>query len=139
MTVEALNRLTSNDIILERDSKGKLPLHWAAEAGFTDGLNSLIGFHPQLEAAHMSDKTEKSRATILGLKEYINAPDMSGNTALHYAAENGHEQFVAQLLRGEMFADINIRNHNGHTALVVAKRNHRVWIVAELKGYCRNE
>lgn len=132
MTVAALIRLTSNDILFERDSNGKLPLHWAAEAGFTDGLSSLVNFH-SLEVAYGPRDNEKVEAAILALKRYINAPDKSGNTALHYAAKNGHEKFVAKLLLGQMFADINARNRHGYTALDLAKKNNQVWVVGVLK------
>ena len=139
VTVEALIRLTSNEIIFEKDSKEKLPLHWAAEAGFTDGLYSLIGFHSHLEAAYEFKDTEKLRAVIATLRRYINAPDQSGNTALHYAAKYGHEDFVAQLLDlGEMFTDIDARNRRGRTALDVAKKNDQMWVVAKLRDGAAN-
>ncbi len=60
--VEALIRLTSHDIVLERDCKGKLPLHWAAEAGFADGLCSLVDFLSQPKAVYGSKEIEKARA-----------------------------------------------------------------------------
>ena len=134
MTVEALISLTSKKIIFERDSEEKLPLHWAAEAGFTDGLYSLIGFDSHLEPAYEPNNIEKLRAVIPTLRRYINAPEQSGNTALHYAAKYGHEDFVAQLLDlGGMFTDIDARNRRGHTALDVARKNDRVWVVAKLR------
>ena len=114
-SVKALISLLSNDIIFERDSKGKLPLHWAAEVGFTDGLSYLVDSQSRLEAA----------------------PDKAGNTALHYAAENGHEKFVMNLLQGKLHVDINARDRAGYTALDLARKNDQIWIVAHLKDAVR--
>ena len=45
----------------------------------------------------------------------INAKDYSGETALYWAAKEGHKAMVHLLLK--YGADVNVRNDSGHTAL----------------------
>jgi ankyrin repeat protein len=69
------------------------------------------------------------------MQESISDVDVSGNTALHYAAENGHE-FVTTLVQlGKAVIDIHIRNYEGYTALDLANANNHVWIVSAFKGH----
>ncbi len=50
---------------------------------------------------------------------YVNCKDVTGNTPLHIAAQNGHADFVRLLL--ESGADKTIKNNFGKTALDIAK------------------
>jgi ankyrin repeat protein len=134
LTVATLIRLSPSNIISETDSKGKLPLHWAAEAGFTKALYCLVDPHSPIWTAsefRHNDKREKLKKIM---QESVNAVDIFGNTALHYAARNGHEKFISTLLSfREIFIDIDIRNHEGRTPLDLAKENHHVWLVGAFK------
>ena len=56
--------------------------------------------------------------------------DEWGNTALHYAAEGGHEDSVELLL--EINFDVNLQDRSGHTALMLAAREARVNVVQML-------
>jgi hypothetical protein len=51
----------------------------------------------------------------------VNTRDNNGKTALHYAAENGHQQTVQKLIK--LGADPNIRDQEGKTAWDLAIRN----------------
>ena len=125
---------TSHNLLDEADNDGKLPLHWAAEAGFATGIGSLTDYHFMLEAGYESINIEWARAKALKLRRYINAPDNFGNTALHYAAKNGHENSVTEFLSVRRdFVNINARNNEGHTALDLARDNDKFWVVGQLK------
>ena len=66
---------------------------------------------------------EKMTALLLQADEGTekNTQDMFGNTALHYAAQNSHEEIVALLLKNK--ADPNIENDHGETAQVSTHRS----------------
>ena len=134
LSVEILIKLSPNDIIFETDSKGKLPLHWAAEAGFTEAVYYLVDINNSIWTAskfrHDDDKTKLMKA----MQESVNAVDIFGNTALHHAVKAGHEKFTTTLLSfSKTFIDIEIRNHKGYTALDLAKKKNHVWILSALK------
>lgn len=138
LTVETLIRLSPSDILSETDLKGKLPLHWAAEAGFTKALYDLVdpAKSPVRAASEFQfrnngeEKQDPKLKLKQAMQESVNAVDIFGNTALHYAAKNGHEKFISKLLSfSKAFIDINIRNHEGCTALDLAKENDHVWLV----------
>jgi ankyrin repeat protein len=62
--------------------------------------------------------------------QYFNYVDISGNTELILAAQNGHKEIVSELLdRG---ADVNASNNYGITALIYAAQNGHKEIVNEL-------
>lgn len=58
------------------------------------------------------------------LKEYVNLQNETGNTALHWAALNGHQPIV-ELLCDEFEADPFIRNSFGHDAIFEAENNNK--------------
>jgi len=60
----------------------------------------------------------------------------SGNTALIYAAENGHEDIVELLLCAG--SDVNIQNRIGNTALMRAAASGHVGVVQILARYKSN-
>ncbi|MGB0895033.1 MAG: ankyrin repeat domain-containing protein [Parashewanella sp.] len=60
----------------------------------------------------------------------VNSLDSSGSSALHIAAQAGHEQIVVLLL--SYGAKLEATNHNGCTPLMVAVQNHRLSIVQQL-------
>lgn len=65
--------------------------------------------------------------------ELINAQNSSGNTALHWAALNGHLEAVKVLL--EQGADPTICNQRGHDAVYEAELNDKndvvEWVLKE--------
>ena len=142
LTVETLIRLSPSDSLSETDLKGKLPMHWAAEAGFTKALYYLVDHAKSSVRAASEFQFRNNGQAEQGLKlklkqamqESVNAVDIFGNTALHYAAKNGHEKFISKLLSfNKAFIDIDIRNNEGCTALDLAKENNHVWLVGTLK------
>jgi len=65
-------------------------------------------------------KEEEKDATVLAA---LNAPNKSGNTALHWAALNGHVDILVVLLQHG--ADPSILNSAGHDALFEAELNEK--------------
>jgi ankyrin repeat protein len=62
----------------------------------------------------------------------VNAPDQSGETALHLAARGGHEAVVRLLL--EYRADVNAPDQSGGTALHLAARGGHEAVVRLLEA-----
>jgi ankyrin repeat protein len=133
LTVETLIR-HSPSIIYETDSKGRLPIHWAAELGFTNALYYLVDtgspLWSELEFRHKDERKSLMKA----MSDSVNVVDSFGNTALHGAARGGHEKFIVELLSlSRAVLDFSIRNRKGYTALDLAKKNHHVWVASVLK------
>jgi ankyrin repeat protein len=57
----------------------------------------------------------------------VNAQNKAGNTALHWAALNGHLESVKALL--DNGADPTITNHRGHDAVYEAELNDKTEVV----------
>ncbi|AGJ99263.1 Ankyrin repeat domain protein [Wolbachia endosymbiont of Drosophila simulans wNo] len=90
--------LTAEQIsVSEKDSFGKTTLHWAAERGHIEILN-----------------------TLLGKKASVNIKDNYGETPLHYAAKNGHIEIVKILLAVDGI-DINVKDKDEKTPFDLAK------------------
>lgn len=70
---------------------------------------------------------------LLALGADINKTDQLDCTALHYAAELGHDDIVWQLLQGG--ADVNIRSKEGRLAAQLAKTNNRYRVLQLFKDY----
>ncbi|KAG0291083.1 hypothetical protein BGZ97_005988 [Linnemannia gamsii] len=61
--------------------------------------------------------------------EAVNIQNDQGNTALHWAATNGHAKVVETLIsKGK--ADYKLKNAAGHTAMLEAELNEREQVVA---------
>lgn len=134
LNVDTLMRYSPGDIIFEPDLKGMLPLHLAGAAGIEGALDYLMDTSTGFWSHRESQQENEREMLIEGMRNSINAIDNSGDTALHHAARHGHEQFVSKLRSlGGGFVDLDIRNHEGRTALDLAKENHHVWLVSELK------
>ena len=69
---------------------------------------------------------------LLGKGVDANAKNSEGQTALHYAAEEGYTNIVAQLLADD--ADVNVKNKRGETPLALAVLSGRKATVKLLKG-----
>jgi ankyrin repeat protein len=71
-------------------------------------------------------------ALLLDRGANIHARDMVGKTALHHAAENGHDEIVKILIdRG---ADVNTKDAAGRTPLDLAEFGGHARVAATLKG-----
>jgi ankyrin repeat protein len=68
----------------------------------------------------MSAKEEEKDAKVLAV---LNAQNKSGNTAIHWAALNGHVEVLLALLQHG--ADPSILNTAGHDALFEAELNEK--------------
>lgn len=70
----------------------------------------------------------------------LNAQNKAGNTALHWAALNGHLESVKVLL--EQGADPTIANQKGHDAVYEAELNDQTavveWVLKESEGLERS-
>jgi ankyrin repeat protein len=81
------------------------------------------------EAAVLGDHTAVRELLAKGADVNERAED--GRTALHVAAERGHERIVA-LLRNRPDADLNAKDSLGRTALTLAAFNGRLGAAEEL-------
>lgn len=83
------------------------PVHAAAANGHIDVVKYLLSLLPKEEA-----------------EAFAAIQNDSGNTALHWAAYNGHLE-VCQLLAEEYHVNVFIRNHAGHDAIYEAGNNSK--------------
>ena len=110
------------------DNEGRTALHYAAESGHEAIVAELIG-----AGADISVKDNEGNTALIAvacceqeclasaeklIKEGsdVDVVDKEGRTALHYAAENGYEAIVAQLI--PKVDDINVKDNEGITALM---------------------
>jgi ankyrin repeat protein len=66
---------------------------------------------------------------------FVNQMDFAQNTALHYAAKDGHGDVVKTLLAHASELDLNLKDSDGDTPLHLATKNSRVHVV---KALCQN-
>jgi ankyrin repeat protein len=115
---DVVSILLSGDMdIVKKGKKGSTALAMASEAGHTGVVWQLL--------QHMAGS---------GLEEMsaqVNACDTDGRTALHWAADKGHEEVVSALL--SCGADSSRRTStNGNTALMLASFKGRAGVVRQL-------
>ena len=107
--------------ITQRGPWGMSALHWAASRGYGERTDQMLKHGAKLEAADDFGRTplhvahSHSAPKLLRAKANIVATDGSGNTAFHYAAENGPAHL--QLLHDAGFTVIDARNKAGWSAL----------------------
>ncbi len=123
-----------------RHSDGTTPLHWAAAAGATACVRTLLASGATVDAVNSGKKTPLHKAaapldavpidwthpaidkTMLLLASHganINAQDSKGRTPLHLAAYGGYADAAEQFLA--LGADVSVRNKRGKTAPEVAR------------------
>jgi hypothetical protein len=118
---------------------GLLPLHLAARTlGSDDIVRKLLSIHAHDDpdssrklALHHAAETGNVTAIPILLGDGLNAQDKEGQTALHLAAGNGHEETVLQLL--SLRADPWICDAKGQIALIkAAEAGHESVVLALL-------
>ena len=95
------------------DINGRLPIH---EVSMQNSLSFELNMEGRFELMK----------TLIILTTNINIQDTFGNTALHYAVENGFSELVKMLAKK---CDPLIRNENGYTPIELAILNNDVEIV----------
>ena len=83
---------------------------------------------PDVTLSEVLDCILKNKDT----KNYINAKNNDGETALMWASYNGHLEVVKLLVT--LGADVNAKDKNGNTALMWAIYNGHSEVVAYLKS-----
>ncbi|MHC4678603.1 MAG: ankyrin repeat domain-containing protein, partial [Planctomycetota bacterium] len=113
------------------------PLHAAARRRHTDVAECLIANGANVNAGddwfplHSAINSSKQMVELLIAKgANIDAKDASGQTALHYAARDGHKEIVEVLLTHGADVDIGEKYYNRTAAEFAMWRNHNE--VAEL-------
>jgi len=114
-------RLDVVKLLLERgadpndrdESRGRTPLHMAAEYGDMELVDLLIRYRAD-----------------------VNAPDRDRNTPLHYAVMRGHKHVAEFLLKNR--ANSNAQNKEGRTPLHIAALNNNIEIAQLLLRYRAN-
>lgn len=117
----------ARDVILAGvdPESGNTVVHYASANGFTDLLTS---FFAQLRDASLEFNTPQSTAEPR--TAFVNRRNEQGNTALHWAAYNGHLEAVKVLL--DAGADMWIKNAAGHLAMFEAERAEKSEVVQHL-------
>ena len=127
----------------QQDEDGNTALLFAAEYGFEDILNLLIGTGADPNLPDFKKRTPLMTAAYRGkanivtklleidsLKKNINAQDKDGDTALIFAAKRGYDNILDLLLQEG--ADPNLRNFKERTPLMEATKRGKANIVTKL-------
>ncbi|XP_022109248.1 serine/threonine-protein phosphatase 6 regulatory ankyrin repeat subunit B-like [Acanthaster planci] len=118
------------DLVKYENKQGQTPLHAAAHAGHMETVVALVTSKAQLEKQDKKGYTALASA-IFGdepeIVEYLlesgskpNASSKMGFTPLHIAAIEGHKKCVEVLLSRLTPSDVDCRDVNGNTPLVIA-------------------
>jgi ankyrin repeat protein len=131
------NNNDRRDFINQGDHWNKNTIHYAAEQGHADVINTLVNeFHGDINALDYRGRTAlhlaASRGNIdsinklinLGGSDLVNTLDKEGKNALHYAAETGQYLAIKSLINNGHI-DVNSRTHTMKTPLMIAsERGH---------------
>ncbi|OJD33069.1 ankyrin repeat protein [Diplodia corticola] len=112
------------------DLRKQTPLLWAAKAGNSRIISSILGDITPTERSCNESTAEHSNALpnstkdVISKAEILNHTDSEGRTALSIAVENQHENAVRLLLvKGSPDIDVNVQDIAGRTALHLAAEN----------------
>ncbi|EKG19059.1 hypothetical protein MPH_03749 [Macrophomina phaseolina MS6] len=116
-------------------ASGNSALHYAAANGHTAELTNILPFPPSAEILDIIRTTLASAAPSPdaakeSYKPFVNLKNSAGNTALHWAALNGHLAAVKALV--SLGADAAILNAAGHDAVFEAEQNGKNDVVGWL-------
>ncbi|XP_064626190.1 transient receptor potential cation channel subfamily A member 1-like isoform X2 [Lineus longissimus] len=133
--LEALGKDISkyDELLNERDDNGCTPLHYASQLGLLNSMDMLIStgaaLNPKTNAKesplHFAAKYGRFNSCVKLLSgkdgcHLINEADGMYQTALHMAAENGHDKVVQLLMkRGAIIQ----KDNNANTPLHLAAKN----------------
>uniref|UniRef100_A0A1A9VK18 ANK_REP_REGION domain-containing protein n=1 Tax=Glossina austeni TaxID=7395 RepID=A0A1A9VK18_GLOAU len=128
--------------VAAKDDRGKTLLHWAAEKGYTDIVNTLLGKGADVNAKDNYGETPIYLALQYGhvdvakvLSEAkginINIADKNGKIPLDWAIDNKYD--IVQSLLSKL-ADVNLADEGGRTLLHWAAERGYVEIVNTLLG-----
>ena len=92
-----------------------------ASYAYIDSTNAIKGLYLAAKNGHLQVVREYAFAG--GLKYFDRPEERTGTTALHHAAENGHEEIVVFLIQDG--SGYNDENWLGETALIKAAQNGR--------------
>ena len=117
--------------VCARNKQGETALHLAAKNGHSETVAQLVRCGVPGEAQDAKGRTALLVAIKCGFTDVAqqlsrvgtgqNAPDHDGNTALHHTIMVGREPNVLSTLIAEG-ADVDVRNDNGESALLVAAK-----------------
>jgi len=123
------------------DDRGRTPLMYAAQAGSTQAMETLVKKHnADVNAKDINDQTALMKSSIMGKndgvkflldnKAKIDDYDKFGRTALTYSARADHTDVLKTLLHKG--ADANIRDEDGRSPLMEAANKGNAESVKEL-------
>ena len=111
-----------------KHNEGITPLHYAAAYGYVEVIQLLaewqrqLGSAPRLPLQHQAalhgpgpEEIEMARSFWTRWQEFLDSQDNDGDTPLHKASKQGHQNAAEALIR--LGADTTIRNGEGKTAM----------------------
>jgi ankyrin repeat protein len=115
-----------------RNIEGKTPLYLAVQDERTGLIPSLLVYGSSIFAADNAGVTPfelamKEKGAVLDAlitPESVTMSDSAGNTLLHFAAKNSADPLLVEKILGQR-AQLNARNKEGDTALLLAVRFNR--------------
>lgn len=130
------------------DENGRTPMSHVAEMGKATMVQTLLDAKADIEVRDKSGKTAIFHAVqnnqdvvvdmLLKGNSIIDSKDHRGHTPLFWAAKEGNDRVLTQLLATGM-AEVNLKDIMGRTALSYAAQNGHNKVVAKLVGASQAE